>query len=1493
MKGKKVKLITAILITIAILAGCVAMNLYNSKAVNNKTGNRAIITLPDSSPIADPDFYVYAKNGILDMDMFCAERGAHINDEQSEYEEVNWDADAEIWSEHSKYGTSVEQRSAFSEITWIKNNFWEKSDAIEGNKFTTDQKLKFLQQADSSINAQDVEVVFNNQAEKFKLYQTIAWTYTHGEKNPPIENLGGSTRKIYDAIIALASAHCADNGKEVIQITANADPVYNEETKDYDWAVSIKNTYVLPYTLELNVDGKKYTNYTYENGVMKIHGVERAAHTFNIAAATYQVASDASIWVNDSKQDMLEITITHKYQKVASKTSTVTAQGKYSLNIKKVKEDGTILDGAAFIVNKKTYSTTNGIATIETEKVIEKTDETYEYTVEEANVGENYIKLAAPVKIILRTGATVANGNTYYAVTNANFENGETATEVETLNGGTVKLSLELTQKENITTVNLTVPNKAKTYDLALTKTIILSNDELLKKYDFNNNKVVDSVDASFAATIIDGVLKLKNAGTQSTDGAMIRTEFENQVASEAKTPGAYTDVYNNYYKYLTDDELLSKFDMNPDGKIDIFDTLYLERILEIYGNVQLGKDLDRINIVDSSKLNKNGVTTANYNLNKKTYEVNEKSIVTYKLTVYNEGDYSAKDINVTDYLPEYLEVYDENTENVVTSGNATCTYKGQKYTWNVSGKTATTTISDTIKEFTPGNLYKKDVYIKCKLVDTAPIKEIIYNAAEITKSTPLDSEGNEVKNVTDRDSEEDTLKSSTKVVSDYKTRFEEKTKDKDATMLDKSIYNYEDDDDMERIIVKEKELDLSLRKSITKIGTEETSMRDVNESRLPKITKDSALVCLKKGTGEYYHNKEAVNVSKNDYIEYTIRVYNEGGSSDYDGYAKQITDYLPDGLEYYAIVDSNGTWIKDSKETTANCFGSYKVTYDKANKKVIIDCNNTPAMRVSNNLSDLVNKTDLQSYYNAKDIQNNECNPFRYRYQEVKIICKAVDATNSEKYLTNIAEITNSVAVENSKEVSKVEDKDSKAGNIVIGKSTDIAKKQVNLDTYYADRKVDDTHIRYYAGFEDDDDFETVKVVNYDLALRKFITGINGQEVKTRIPNVDVSNLVSGESTTADYVHTKEPEIVHTTDKITYTIRVYNEGIESAYASLVKDDIPQGLEFVGYTAGDGSTNDTYKWKLLDEQGNETTDVSKAKYIQTDYLSKESNVNNLIKGFDKNTMSELDYKDLQVEFKVTEPTTSDRVIINKAQISKETDSKGNQVTDRDSIPDVWNEGEDDQDIEKIKVQYFDLALRKWVTEAIVTEDGKTVTTQTGHKAEDEPEAVVKVDLKKSKIKNVTVKFKYSIRVTNEGEIAGEVKQIRDDIPNGLKFVQEDNPTWKEENGKIVTEELSGTVLQPKESAEVTIVLTWINDANNMGVKINTAEIEKDHNEYGTPDIDSTPGNGVPGEDDIDTAPVMITVKTGSEIITYSIIGIISTIIIATGIILIKKKVIFE
>ena len=264
-----------------------------------------------------------------------------------------------------------------------------------------------------------------------------------------------------------------------------------------------------------------------------------------------------------------------------------------------------------------------------------------------------------------------------------------------------------------------------------------------------------------------------------------------------------------------------------------------------------------------------------------------------------------------------------------------------------------------------------------------------------------------------------------------------------------------------------------------------------------------------------------------------------------------------------------------------------------------------------------------------------------------------------------------------------------------------------------------------------------------------------------------------------------------------------------------------------------------------------------------------------------------DYKEVKVVFKVTEDQIpADRILINTAEINKDKNEFG--INDDDSKPGNWI-GEDDLDTEKVKVQYFDLALLKWVSTVIVTEDGNTTVRETGHTGLENPEPIVKVEIDRKKINKTTVKFEYTIKVTNEGQIAGYAKEISDYIPEGLEYVQEDNPLWTSADGKVITKQLENTLLQPGESASVTILLRWINDKNNMELKINTAEISEDYNDYGSKDIDSKPNNKTDGEDDIDTAPVILTLKTGQARIYYVLMGTI-LVTIAAGIMLIKKFV---
>lgn len=157
--------------------------------------------------------------------------------------------------------------------------------------------------------------------------------------------------------------------------------------------------------------------------------------------------------------------------------------------------------------------------------------------------------------------------------------------------------------------------------------------------------------------------------------------------------------------------------------------------------------------------------------------------------------------------------------------------------------------------------------------------------------------------------------------------------------------------------------------------------------------------------------------------------------------------------------------------------------------------------------------------------------------------------------------------------------------------------------------------------------------------------------------------------------------------DIVTYTFRIYNEGTADGYASEITENIPKGLEFIwSDKTGDELKADT---TLTDEE-KEAVEFNQDRLwlagyddkgenivkITTDYLSQKANTENLIKAFGENedgtkTEKDISYKEVAVKLKVVAENNNEDIIRNEACISKDTDKDGNEVTDRDSVPEDW------------------------------------------------------------------------------------------------------------------------------------------------------------------------------------------------------------------------------
>lgn len=875
---------------------------------------------------------------------------------------------------------------------------------------------------------------------------------------------------------------------------------------------------------------------------------------------------------------------------------------------------------------------------------------------------------------------------------------------------------------------------------------------------------------------------------------------------------------------------------------------LALRKYIKAIDGEELTGDKSRAPVVDATGLIGNANNTAIYKHPKNAVEISKDSKITYELVVYNEGDVDAVVEEIRDFIPEDMEL----TEESIAAG------------WTVENGIAKLTITDgnlqakqdgsirAGKDSLSGGLsvVKKEITLKIKDSAKASItsEKILTNVAEIsdTNGNSIDSNGNVVDNI-DIDSTPnnfnknditDTYNGSGEIAPGY-------------------IGGIEDDDDFDKVkvIVDTPTIDLALQKFITAVNGKKLTG---DESREPKVNtqrlKDYIAGTSSVSDATYTTKKNAIKVKKGDIVTYTIRVYNEGSK---DAYAEKITDYIPEGLGYLVSYEPNTIWSIEQL-TEGTTLPLSKIDNAVENLKKIdanIDPNHITVVKGALTLN-----TEKLSCEKEKANTPNVLKAFdggdSLSYKDVEVTCVVLADEVKNNNLKNIAEITGHAIVNDDGTVSTLPNEP--------GNDRDSTPNNVNSKN------------------EDDDDYENLTMEEdkvYDLALQKFITAVDGKAITDREPTVTVD--ANGK---VKYNHSTQALPVANGQLVEYTIRVYNEGNVDTVAAEIADDLPKGLEFVS----DNKTNQENGWKLYDKDGNETTNTSLAKTVRS---SKLDGAENAIEGFDPTKDAKPKSKDLKIVFRVNESViektkdTEARTIINTAEITKETDKEGTDVTDQDSTPNNWTDGEDDIDKERIYVKFFDLELEKKLVKVIVTENGRV----TEYDLNDD--TLFKVELNKKKLNSTVVKFVYEITVYNKGEIDGYAKEIKDYIPEGLEFVADDNTGWYSVGANVVaTDALAQTLLEANGgSASTNITLKWINSTENMGKKINVAEISKDENDFDTPDIDSVPDNQVPDEDDIDDAPVLLGISTGAE---QSYTGLIVAVaaIMTTGIVLIKKYV---
>ena len=197
---------------------------------------------------------------------------------------------------------------------------------------------------------------------------------------------------------------------------------------------------------------------------------------------------------------------------------------------------------------------------------------------------------------------------------------------------------------------------------------------------------------------------------------------------------------------------------------------------------------------------------------------------------------------------------------------------------------------------------------------------------------------------------------------------------------------------------------------------------------------------------------------------------------------------------------------------------------------------------------------------------------------------------------------------------------------------------------------------------------------------------------------------------------------------------------------------------------------------------------------------------------------------------------------------------------------------------------YDLQLDKYISKVTI-QNNKTVSNNYTDAT------LVKEEIDSKQLNGTTVVVEYTIRVTNKGDVTAYVKKIADYLSSDYKFNSELNSDWYQSGNDVYCTSLSNEKLEPGQSKDVKLTVIKTMTENNTGLINNTAEIVESYNELGLQDVNSTEGNKVKGENDMGSADLIISIKTGQIVATVFITIAIVALIGLAMFVIIKKQII--
>ena len=187
-----------------------------------------------------------------------------------------------------------------------------------------------------------------------------------------------------------------------------------------------------------------------------------------------------------------------------------------------------------------------------------------------------------------------------------------------------------------------------------------------------------------------------------------------------------------------------------------------------------------------------------------------------------------------------------------------------------------------------------------------------------------------------------------------------------------------------------------------------------------------------------------------------------------------------------------------------------------------------------------------------------------------------------------------------------------------------------------------------------------------------------------------------------------------------------------------------------------------------------------------------------------------------------------------------------------------NSNRSDIDIGLVENKNFDLKIEQFIEKITVTNKKGTKEYNYNDKK------IAKFEIHSKQFVGSTVVVEYKVKVTNVGDLAGNVYEILSEIPSKMEFQSELNSGWtKSLTNSISNVSFANTIITPGESIETTIVLSKTLDDKDAGTYTNIAKISTSESQRHTEDSNVN--------NDTDQTEVIIDVATGAKI-AFRVIG---------------------